>query len=1141
MLSREECPSLNSDVIMRGRLQRVTARAFPSFFGLALSGRRTLLSGLGLLLLFTTVTLVLFLAFRGTASELGALTDSAATSIAVEAGPQGMFSDNGQALTPVKVSPHEQIDPDTGSSTPHVHCGTLNSASVGQFRLNYRRGTVRTVSGSYSITGADPWPPSCGPVTVSGTGYTAYWYARRHVHYPPPDYTSVHLPELTYSSGGSISCGVTGTGRFSCGGGGSSAPTEDISPQEWRYDYWRSHSPIQVCYNGTCVTARRIISTPPKPRPPPPTPTPLADPISATLEITSSPAAHSTYAIGETVEVKLTFDEDITVQSGSEPSLKLALDSGTRTIAYDRMEGTRTLHFDYTVVEGDLDPTGLAIPENPMSGHVYVGSEKRRLVNSGLQSDPDHRVDGVRPRINRVQFDQSVFSALKAADTGYKIDLVLSFDEDVEVTGDPQVVLTVNDAAATSTFESPSGLTLNKSFRYIQPRSSDSAETSTTTRVALPAGEVSLDSNDSIKDRVGNDAILTYGALHTSSMTAFDRTGVVLEGLSISGNTNRYGWLRICKVRRDNSGHFQGCHKLNDSSNGQGFADITAQFDEAITQSAPNNAELDVTLDGGATSTTEIPLNLGTLITDAAAGRVKFKYYVKPGEDAPGGLSVAPGSLECDGGGTSCYEDSNDNPPSNLSHTGLPLQPQYRIDGIVPTITGLEMLSEAPGREGWYGINDTIRVGMRFSEPVLVGSYGPAPNASQNVFIPNFGGNLKLPLTLDTAATSTTELLRRSGDIMNEVHDFRFIVREGDNDATGIEVAANSLVRTKVGSNTGSADNNRKAVIHDIAYNHVCEGGVNNWQIQLNPGGPLGGDFEECDGGQDQHPALAAQVEHKVDGIRPVLESIEFVNTPADADGYAIGEEVRVTATFSERVWIYGEPILNLQVGGDLKAIAYHPLTGTNASGTIEYLSSESLTFVYVVDEGDEDTDGLSIPQNAFNKLSALIDDVARNEVLDADIAHEAVTTDETRKVDGIRATITGARFVSTPTATSSSADTYIGGDEIAVEVTFSEPVDTYPDGALMDLEMTLADMSTTTLQMQADGVTSTTTVVFRYTVTDQDLGTGLKVPEDPFGTPISDLLDQVTATTTLDDLLVNSPVALNIVDGVSFINFISI
>ena len=395
---------------------------------------------------------------------------------------------------------------------------------------------------------------------------------------------------------------------------------------------------------------------------------------------------------------------------------------------------------------------------------------------------------------------------------------------------------------------------------------------------------------------------------------------------------------------------------------------------------------------------------------------------------------------------------------------------------------------------------------MEFSEPVLVGSYGPVTGETYNNFIPNAGGNLKLPLTLDTAAETTTELLRHPGDIMGEVHDFRFMVREGDNDPTGIEVAANSLIRTQVGTSTASYDNNRKAVIHDIAYNHVCTGGISNWRIQLN-GLASGGDFERCDGGQDQHTALPAQIDHKIDGNRPTLESVEFANTPSDDDGYAIGEAIVVTATFSERVWVYGSPVVNLQVGSSLKEMTYYPLTTTNASGTVEYLATSTPRFVYVVEDGDEDTDGLMIPENAFSKpTDALIEDVARNEVLDAGIAHDAVDTDDTRLVDGIRATIESARFTSTPSATSSSADTYIGGDEVAVEVTFSEPVDTFPAGALMDMEMTLADSSTATRQLVADAATSTATVVFRYTITDTDLGTGMKIPEDPFGTPISDL-----------------------------------
>ena len=1082
---------------------------------------------LAILLLFAAITVVFFLVFSESAGEVGALTDGEATSVAVDSQVRNFMTGESPALVPESWPANHSTSTTTGQrcGSPRVSAGYSGGPSSG----------VR-VSGSVSGV-----VPGCGGVSVGGTSYSV---------------TYAYHPQLTGAPGPvtkSRSASCSGGTSFSCSMGATSRPTHHgtISPQGyWYISRWTISCPT-ISYAGHSVTARCVPPRPPPP-PPPPTPTPAADPISASLQITSDPAAHNTYAIGETVEVKVSFDEDITIATSSPPSLRISLDSGTETAAYNRFVSGRDLYFTYTVAEGDTDPTGLAIPENPMRGHVYLNGEKRRLVDAGLESDPDHKVDGVRPRISRVAFDTSVFSTLKPADTGYNVDLVLDFDERVRVAGSPTIPLKVNRENATSTFHSTTTLSLAKRFRYVLPRSSDMTENSTTTRMELPKGNIQLGPGDTIKDLVGNDAILDYNAIRARDYTTFDRAGPILLGLSASGQTNRYGWLRLCKVLRVGdppNEYFQRCDGLTNrnspvlrnSENGNGYVDVIAQFDEGLAFAARAGGVLDVTLAGGATSSTEVAHDAQES-RDRDAGRLRFKYYVKPGEQADGGLSVPPGEMVCSDGETDCYKDQTlpvGNPPSSVTHTGLPIQPQFKVDGVIPSISGLTMLSEAPGREGWYGIGDTIRVGMVFNEPVLVGSYGlPGATTTNNAFIPNSGGDIKLPLTLDTATTTPTELLRYRGDIMAQTHDFRYTVREGDDDPTGISVAANSLIRTQTGNGPRRESNNRRAVIHDIAFNHVCEGGVANWDFQVNLTG-FGGDFEICrtptgQYPQDQHSGLAAQTDHKVDGTRPTLESVEFANSPSDPDGYAIGEEIQVTATFSERVWVYGSPVVNLQVGDSLKSMTYYPLTAESATGSIEYLPSNSITFVYVVEEGDEDTDGISIPKNAFNRMGALIDDVARNEVLDAAIGHDEVATDSTRKVDGIRATITGAKFISRPSATSSAASTYVWGDEIAVEVTFSEPVTTFPDGALMDLEITLADLSTTTLPMQADGVTSTTTVAFRYTVTDHDAGTGMKVPVDPFGTPIPDLFDRVTGTTTLAVLLADFPAASSIVDKVS-------
>ena len=74
-----------------------------------------------------------------------------------------------------------------------------------------------------------------------------------------------------------------------------------------------------------------------------------------------------------------------------------------------------------------------------------------------------------------------------------------------------------------------------------------------------------------------------------------------------------------------------------------------------------------------------------------------------------------------------------------------------------------------------------------------------------------------------------------------------------------------------------------------------------------------------------------------------MLESVEFANTPADPDGYAIGEAIVVTATFSERVWVYGCAGRQPAGGGQPPStMTYYPEThrAQRDRGTLEYLAT---------------------------------------------------------------------------------------------------------------------------------------------------------------------------------------------------------
>ena len=127
------------------------------------------------------------------------------------------------------------------------------------------------------------------------------------------------------------------------------------------------------------------------------------------IEITSDPNDDSrdgddhTYAIGDTVEVTVTFGQAVTVSGTPE----LALDfGGTPTGAeYDSGSGSTALVFEVTVAGNDAAPDGIAIGADSLTlegGTIKSSADtdiSASLDHGALSADPGHRVDGVRPTL----------------------------------------------------------------------------------------------------------------------------------------------------------------------------------------------------------------------------------------------------------------------------------------------------------------------------------------------------------------------------------------------------------------------------------------------------------------------------------------------------------------------------------------------------------------------------------------------------------------------------------------------------------------------------------------------------------------------------------------------------------------------
>ena len=146
-------------------------------------------------------------------------------------------------------------------------------------------------------------------------------------------------------------------------------------------------------------------------------------PAATAVELTSEAGADGAYAIGETIRATLTFDAAVEVTGA--PRLRLGLgpaDGDGRWGVYESGGGTADIAFAYTVAEGDASGDGVAVLADTLEldgGTIAAadGGANAALGHGGLSPNPDHRVDGVRPRVAGAAIDGK--------------ELTITFDEEL--------------------------------------------------------------------------------------------------------------------------------------------------------------------------------------------------------------------------------------------------------------------------------------------------------------------------------------------------------------------------------------------------------------------------------------------------------------------------------------------------------------------------------------------------------------------------------------------------------------------------------------------------------------------------------------------------------------------------------------
>ena len=163
-------------------------------------------------------------------------------------------------------------------------------------------------------------------------------------------------------------------------------------------------------------------------------------PTIESVAVTSDSGEDGGYAIGDEIQVGLTFSEAVTVTGA--PQLTLDVGGQNRTAEYSEDSTPTQLLFTYTVLSGDEDTDGIAVVANSLalnSGAIRAGSTNAALTHGGLQSD-GHKVDGIAPTVT-VGGETRTY-----VPPGRQFNVVFYFSEKVYGITDAEITVTNGEA-----------------------------------------------------------------------------------------------------------------------------------------------------------------------------------------------------------------------------------------------------------------------------------------------------------------------------------------------------------------------------------------------------------------------------------------------------------------------------------------------------------------------------------------------------------------------------------------------------------------------------------------------------------------------------------------------------------------------
>ncbi len=479
----------------------------------------------------------------------------------------------------------------------------------------------------------------------------------------------------------------------------------------------------------------------------------------SSIEFGTDPSRLQTYITGSTINVIVTFDEEVNIdETNGTPTIALTIGAAVRNAAYvGSISGTIDMHFYYTVVAEDSDQDGVSIAANAISlnGATIRNSDDTvdaSLAHAALPDNPAHVVNKI-PLI--VTGGLQIASTPSSDDTYGQneiITFIVAFDSDVTVDvidGSPYLEFTIGDNLRTAAYDASSSSDRSLVFSYtvVQADSDDDG-------VSMAANAVNLDGASITHSQIGTDADLTHPAPGIFAGHKVDGSTIaairpVITGLAISSDPG---------------------------------ADRTYAAGDVITATVTFDQPVTVTFET-ASGELWLPLTIGESqreahysSTDASGHVLTFAYTVVEQDSDPDGVSIPRNSIS---GQSVSVDLSGHTLHANLFHLELDDQPDHRVNAAPRIINRGVRIESSPRSGDTYRIGETISFSVTFDASVVVDTTKGTPHMRLRVD--------------DSPGADNAPYLRYSSGSGSRTLYFSWTIPQRTRDHSGIYMGANQL------------------------------------------------------------------------------------------------------------------------------------------------------------------------------------------------------------------------------------------------------------------------------------------------------------------------------------------------------------